>query len=188
MADINLLGSDNQKTNFTQTSASLAIKILIGLLVLVILYYGFVKIRTSRARNSIVEVQSKTSQLKAEALGDKQRGELITRQGQLQNLEGLIKNHFYWSGLVPELARASLKSSSYTNFKMESSGVMSLDVVVPTYADADKYIQVFDLPQFSRQFSDVKVVSINKIQQGNSVQIELRLELKFNPAFIHKTL
>lgn len=188
MADINLLGTDNSNYNFAKTGASLAVKILVGLLVLVLLYYGYLRWQVSRTENSIRDMQAKTSQVEADALGRPERGEVVTRQAQLQNLDSLIKNHLYWSGMLPQLARVTLKSASYAGLNADTNGTLSLDVIVPNYAEADKYIQVFDLPEFNQQFSDVKVLSINKIQQGSTVQVELKLQLKFNPDFIRKSL
>lgn len=188
MADINLLGSDSQKFNIAQTSAHLIVKILLGVLVVVILYYAYLRIQISRTQNSVRTLQAQTAAIEAEALNQKERGEVVTRQGQLQNLDSLIKNHLYWSPLLPELARVTLKSASYATFNADGTGVLNIDVTVPSYADADKYIQVFDLPQFNQQFSDVKILSINKVQEGNTVQIGMKLQLKFNPEFIRKTL
>ncbi len=187
MADINLLSTDSQKFNFAQKGVGLLIKALLVVLALVLLYYGYLWVQISRTNKAVQAAQVKTSQVEAEALTRKDRAEIVTRQGQLQSLDGLIKNHLYWSGLLPELARVSLKSASYTSFTAEAAGTLSLDVAVPTYADADKYIQVFNLPQFNQQFSDVKVLSIGKVQQGSTEQINMKLEVKFNPDFIRKT-
>lgn len=188
MADINLLGTENQTTNYTRASASLIVKILAVVLVLVLVYYGYLRVQISRARATTQATLAKTQQFKAEALADKARGEVITRQGQLQALDKLIKGHLYWSGLLPELARVTLKSANYASLGADSAGTLTLDVLVPSYAEADKYLQVFDLPQFNAQFSDVKVLSISKVQQENSLKIDLKLQLKFNPDYIRKTL
>jgi hypothetical protein len=188
MADINLLGTNNQGFNFARTGASWAVKILAAVLVLVLLYYGFLRLQISRTNGAIRDTQAKTSQLEADVLTGKNRGEVITRQGQVQNLNTLIKSHVYWSGLLPELAHVTLKSASYAGFTADTAGTLNLDIIVPNYAEADKYIQVFDLPQFNQQFSDVKILSISKIQTGSTVQTEMKLQLKFNPQFIRKTL
>ncbi len=188
MADINLLGVENQKSNFARTGVSLFVKLLVVVLILVVAYYIYLRVQISRTRSATASTLVKTQQIKADALADKARGEVVTRQGQLQSLDKLIKNHLYWSGLLPELARVTLKSSNYSSFGADGSGTLTLDVVVPTYADGEKYLQVFDLPQFNEQFSDVKVLSITKVQQDNTVQINLKIQLKFNPEFIRKTL
>jgi len=188
MADINLLGNTNKGFSFARNGASMAAKILATVLVLVLLYFVFLRLQISQTTRAVNDAQAKTSEVESETLAGKDRGEVVTRQGQVQNLNNLLKSHVYWSGLLPELARVTLKSASYVGFTADTFGVMSVDVIVPTYADADKYLQVFDLPQFNQQFSDVKVLSISKIQSGSTVQTEMKLQLKFNPAFIHKTL
>jgi hypothetical protein len=187
MADINLLGVENQKTNFARTGAGLAVKVLVAIVIIVIGYYIYLRVQINRTRSAIKSAQAQTEKAKADALANKDRGELLTRQGQLQSLDKLIKGHLYWSGLLPELAGVTLKSSSYASFKADAAGTLTLDVLVPTYADADKYLQIFNLPEFNKQFSDVKVIAITKVQQETSVQIDLNLQLKFNPEFIRKT-
>lgn len=189
MADINLLGGENKSSfNLGTTSASLAVKALVVVAVLVVLYYGYLRVQISRTRNSIQSTISKTNQLKSQAVSSKERGEVITRQGQLKNLNTLIKNHLYWSGMLPELARVTLKTASYSSITADSTGLLNMEVLVPDYTSADKYLQVFDLPQFNEQFSDVKVLSITKQQKDDQVQTSMKLQLKFNPEFIHKTL
>lgn len=188
MADINLLSTDNtHKFHFTQ-GAGLVVKVLIGVLVLIILYYGYLRWEINHTKSTTSALEAKTVKLTAEAMGRKDRDEIVTRQGQLQSLDGLIKNHVYWSDFLPELARVSLSSSTYASFLADATGVLDVTVVVPTYADADKYVQVFDLPQFNTQFSDLRILSMSKVQEVNLVATQLKLELKFNPNFIHKTL
>lgn len=189
MADINLLdNSASDKPGYALAGAGIAVKILIGVLLLVVLYYGYLRLQSSRTQKAIDDLRVQTAQAESEALTRTERGEVVTRQGQLQSLDGLIKDHFYWSGLLPELARVTLKSASYASLQAMSTGTLNLDVIVPSYADADKYLQVFDLPQFNEQFSDVKVLSISKVQSGSTVATQLKIQLRFNPEFIKKKL
>ena len=109
---------------------------------------------------------------------------MITRQGQLQSVNGLIKNHMSWSYLLPELARVTLRSSSYTTISADSTGTLTMSVSAPNYSDLDQYLQVFNLPQFNQQFSDVKVLSVSKAQEGSNLTTQMRIELKFKPDFI----
>jgi hypothetical protein len=188
MADINLLSTDSQKFSFSQAGTGAAVKILAGVLILVVAYYGYLRWQVSRVGKSTQTVQAKTRQVESDTINNKQRAEVVTRQGQVNDLDGLIKNHVYWSGLLPELARVTLKSASYAAFDADTAGTMNLTAIVTTYADADKIIQVFDLPQFNQQFSDVKILSLSKIEEEGQVKIKLILQLKFNPTFIRKTL
>jgi predicted glycoside hydrolase/deacetylase ChbG (UPF0249 family) len=86
------------------------------------------------------------------------------------------------------LARVTLKSTSYASIQATAEGLLNVSITAPTYEDLDKYLQVFDLPQYNEQFSEVKILSITKTQDENSVQNEMKLQLKFNPAFIRNRL
>jgi hypothetical protein len=188
MADINLLSTNNQSPVAAQHQASLVVKIIAVVLVLVVLYYGYLWYQASRVNNRIEYTQSQIGKTQAEALAMKERSALITRQGQLQTADTLVKNHVFWSYLLPELARVTLKSTSYATIAATSEGVLNLTVTAPSYADLDKYLQVFNLPQYNKEFSDVKVLSIIKAQDENTLSNEMKLQLKFNPAFIRNRL
>jgi hypothetical protein len=188
MADINLLSTTTQTSNTAEHSASLAVKILGGILILLLLFYGYTWLQMRRTQSALASVQTQMNRAQSEAINMKDRGQLITRQGQVQALDTLIKNHLYWSYLLPELARVTLRSASYSTIGADANGVLSLTVNLPSYAEADKYLQVFDLPQYSQQFSDVKVLSITKAQVGSTAQTQLKLQLKFNPEFIRNRI
>lgn len=184
MPDINLLSTNSQHSSYANTGAGLAVKILGVLLVLVLLYWGYLAYAVSQAHKDLATMTAKTAQVQSDAMNRKERNELITRQGQLQSLDGLIKNHMSWSYMLPELARVTLRSSSYTTISVDTAGLLTMTVNAPNYSDLDEYLQVFNLPQFNQQFSDVKVLSINKTQEGSNLETQMRLQLKFNPDFI----
>jgi hypothetical protein len=188
MADINLLSTNNESRGFRSKGAPLFVKILSVLLLLVVLYYGYLWFYSSRIQNQITEWKDKTAQVQAQAMNQKERKEVVTRQGQIQNLDQLIKNHVSWSYLLPELARVTLKSAVYSSISADEKGSLTLTVTAPNYADLDKYLQVFDLPQYNQQFSEVRILSINKIQNEDRVYTQMKIQLKFNPDFIRNRL
>ncbi len=188
MPDINLLNNNSHSINFSRFGLSLLVKILTGILVLVGLYYGYLWISLRSNQKELVNLQTKTSQAETEAMSSKDRAELITRQGQLQNVDVLIKDHVYWSQILPELARVTVNSATYATINGDTKGMLNVTVSAPTFEELDKYLQVFNLPEYSTQFSDVRIVSLNKAQEGASVKNQMQLQLKFNPVFIHKTL
>nr|MDQ3018735.1 hypothetical protein [bacterium] len=101
-----------------------------------------------------------------------------------KELNILIKDHLYWSYILPELARVTLKSAKYTAIEAESTGKLNLTVSLASYDDLDKFLQIFDLPEYNQQFSNVKVMSLVKTQQEDVVETVARLQLTFNPAYI----
>lgn len=184
MADINLLSNNGGSSSFSKSRASWVVRILSVIMVLVILYYGYLFIAIRSSNNQLADWKSKTVQAQADAISRKDRAELLTRQGQLQNINTLIKDHMYWSYLLPELARITLKSANYTSIAADSKGLLTLTVTANSYSELDKYLQVFNLPEFNKQFSDVKVLSLTKSQENSTVQNTMNLQLKFNPDFI----
>jgi hypothetical protein len=187
MANINLLSTtDNtgSSASISRRLAHLIARLLALVLLAVFAYYGYLQYSARSTAKDLKEVKDKTTQAQRDALGNKDRLELITRQGQMQNLDKLIKGHVSWSYLLPELARVSLRSASYASVEAASSGKMILTVSLPDYREVDKYLQIFDLPEYNEQFSDVKVMSITKAQQGTVLVTQLKIQLTFNPEFL----
>lgn len=185
MADINLLQNDSYESGVNAGYAATVLARLLLLLVMgVIAIYAVLYFDSWRSDSSLQEVTSKISTKQAESLTNKDRNELVTRQEQLAELEVLIDKHVYWSYLMPELARVTLKSAQYTEIEAKSDGKLNLTVKLPSYEDIEKYMQIFDLPEYNQQFSNVKITGINKVQTESTVETELRLELTFNPEYI----
>ncbi len=187
MADINLLQPE-------QVSAATIIgrgqyvvsRILMIIMVVLLAGYAYLFIDLRSTNSSLSTTKEKIASAQGEALNNKDRNELITRQGQLKELDNLIKGHLSWSYLLPELARVTLKSAKYTNIDADASGKLDLTIALSSYEDLEKFLQIFDLPEYNEQFSDVKVLSITKTQQADTGTTEttVKLQLKFNPTFI----
>jgi hypothetical protein len=186
MANINLLSTDNapSSASVTRRLARLIAQLLALVLLAVFAYYGYLQYSARTTAKELQEVKEKTAQAQRDALGNKDRLELITRQGQLQSLDKLIKAHVSWSYLLPELARVSLRTASYTSVEAAAGGKMILTATLPDYKEVDKFLQIFDLPEYNEQFSDVKVMSVTKAQQGANLVTQLKIQLTFNPEFI----
>lgn len=185
MADINLLQNDTSTTGSIVGRGGFYVsRLLMVVLVAVIAWYGYLLFDGHKTSGSIKDTQAKISQAESEALNNEGRGELLTRQGQVKALDGLIENHLYWSYLLPELARVTLPSTKYTTVEADAAGKLSLSVSLNSYDDFEKFMQVFDLPEYNQQFSNVRVVSINKTQKDDTIETVVRLQLTFNPEFI----
>jgi hypothetical protein len=187
MAEINLLQPE-------QVSASTLIgrgqyfvsRILMIILIVMLAGYAYLFVDLSRTNTNVAKTKSKIAQAQQEALNNKNRGELLTRQGQLKELDTLIKGHLYWSYLLPELARVTLKSAKYSNIEADATGKLNLTVSLNSYEELEKFLQIFDLPEYNEQFSNVKVISITKTQQEatGTIDTAVKLQLTFNPAYI----
>ncbi len=187
MAQINLLGSSDlgKKSGFPTTLLG---RVLFVVLILVLVYYTYLFFSIRSKTSAIAEMEQRIAQAQSESLSNIDRKELLTRQQQLQNANDLIKTHVYWSYFLPELAKVTLQNSSYLDITTQNNGIVELTLVVPNYAEMDKVLQVFDLPQFNQQFSDVKIVSIGKSQQKDVIRNELKVQLKFNTDYIRNRL
>jgi hypothetical protein len=185
MPDINLLQSNLEEggvnsSAFTRTVA----KLLMFLVLVVIVAYVAMLFDTWNTNRKLAETNEKTQNLQAAAINNTDRDELVTRQEQLNELGTLIEDHVYWSYLLPELGRITLKTAKYTEIDANRSGELTLVANLPSYDDIDKFMQIFDLPEYNEEFSNVRVVSIGKVQNGDKIETELRVQLTFNPEFI----
>lgn len=117
-------------------------------------------------------------------LADPNRRQLLVRQGQLQAAGDLVDEHKYWSRLLPELARVTLKNASYISFSADTNNTARMSVTVPSYKDFDQFLQVFDLEDFSKHFSNVTVSSVGKYQQGDAQSVRFDIVLKYDSAFL----
>lgn len=190
MAEINLLGNENSIDPASITAKSLRIvsTLLFAALLLVLLSFAYFKFGSWNATRQIANAQEKTAMATAEVMGNPKRMEVITRQGQLKEANTLIARHMYWSYLLPEISRVTLNSAGYTRVSAGDDGKLELTVIVPTYQELEKYLQVYNLPEYHQQFSNVRVTSISKINQDDQLKIQAQIRLDFDPSFLKDRL
>jgi hypothetical protein len=185
MPEINLLNAEARASQKSYGVVASVITRMLGfLLFLAVVIFIILFVFNWMNERSLKNVQADIKSAQASALADDDRNELVTRQEQLENLETLVDNHVYWSYLLPELARVTLKSARYSEIEASSDGKLDITVNLPNYEEIEKYMQIFDLPEYNQQFSNVRIVSINTVQADNAIQTELRLQLTFNPQYI----
>lgn len=184
MAQINLLGTQNTNKNIFGNGYKIIARVLGVILLLIAVYYGYLYFSESSATKKIDSIKQQLAKAQAEAINQPSRQEALTRQGQIQNLNPLLSKHLYWSHLLPELAKATIRTASYVNIDAQADGSFGLTVTVPSYAELDKTLQVFDMGDFNKYFSNVKILSINKAQNNSQLSVTARLELTFDPALI----
>ncbi len=184
MAQINLLKQKKAETDIWQLISSLSVKILaVGVLILVV-YYGYLFIKTRSVASSTIELEQKMEQERQEIAKIPNRDELFVRQQQLKELKSLIGAHPYWSNLLPALAEATLKSSNFLTFRALADGTLSLSVTVPSIVDLDKFLQIFDIPKFNENFFDIKIGSIGRTQVGDTLQTTFDVRMRYNPVLL----
>lgn len=185
MPDINLLQTPGaQVATQSHRGSHFLARLLMVALVAVLLVYGYLQYSQWSAKKDIAETNAAIATAQAEALQNKSRNEVLTRQGQVKELDTLIKSHMYWSYLLPELARVTLRSAQYTDIEANGAGKLNLTVTLPSYEELEKFMQIFDLPEYNKEFSNVKILSISKTQQIDKIQTLVQLELTFNPNYL----
>lgn len=187
MSEINLLnnGSDTRVSSQAAGKAW-TLRLAGAAFIATLLLYGYLFYSGWSAQKTVDKDQAAISAFQNNINSNKQRKELVTRQGQIKNANTLISEHMSWSYLLPELARVTVQSASYTNIIATSTGALDLTVTVPSYAEADKYLQVFNLPEYNKEFSNVRIMSLVRAQQEDQLQTVMRLQLTYNPEFLKK--
>lgn len=184
MAQINLL-KQKQPSVFTRIGllAIFSKLALLGLLVLVIFWTWFF-FQSKSASKDIQVLDERVAKQKQELSENDRRDEIITRQAQLKKFDVLISGHLYWSQLLPELAKVTLKKASYLSFRAESEGGINLAVKLPSIADLDKFLQIFDSAKINRYFSDLKMGGISKVVEKDNAYVRVDVQLKYNPELL----
>src|SRR6185503_10547295 len=101
MPQINLLKQKSASENFLQVFPAIVVKLLaVGVLALGG-YYGWQFIVIKNINKQILDEQRRISAAESKVKDVGNRDELYTRQSQLQQLDGLISKHIYWSNLFP---------------------------------------------------------------------------------------
>lgn len=187
MAEINLLDSQTHSSAIKAQGKLWLLRIVTIVFFAALIGYALLFVFGWLANRSIASEKATIAEYQADIKSNKQRQELLTRQGQLKNVNQLLASHKYWSPVLPELARVTLTSAKYTAITADVKGELELTVTTPSYEEAEKFLQVFDLPEYNKQFSNVKVMALTKAQVGDSLQTTMRLRLTLDPSFLKKS-
>lgn len=188
MAEINLLETKSAISTVKETGKKWLLRLATLILIVVLAIYAYVFYSDWSGKREVGELKSSIAAAQAEMQNNKERAELVTRQGQLQSVNQLLSQHLFWSTLLPELARVTLTSANYSTIETSAKGDLTVTVTVPTYAEAEKYLQVFDLPEYNQQFSNVQLLALSRNQQDSTLQTTMRLQLTLNPALLKKQI
>lgn len=185
MAQINLLKQVGGGGSYKDLATKVILPIFLAVLVIVLGYYVYLFVNSNNLNKNISNLQQKiTSDVQA-TVNSSSRAELLTRQQQLQVLKGLIANHVYWSQLFPKLAQVTLSKATYSAMQIDAAeNSLSLNVTVPTLADLDKYLQVFNLPDVNKNFYNVSIGGFNNVQGNGSSEVQFQVKMFFDPSLI----
>lgn len=186
MPQINLLKQNNQVSNNAQGLYKVIVYILMALFVGLILYYGWLYFKSKDILKQIIATEAKITEEKKTVLNMDKRDEVLTRQQQVVALQSAINSHLYWSQLLPELARVTLKTASYTSLKAGLEGELILSATVPSLSELDKYLQVFDTAAFNKNFSNIRIGGFHKSQvvEGGQTAVSFEVKMQYNPELI----
>ncbi len=182
MADINLLNPENSTSTALRVSTERIFeRLMMALVILLIAAYGVFIGLNYLNQKQIDKEEATVKSFQSEISSNSKRQELITRQGQVEEVNKLLAKHMYWSKLLPELSRVTLKSANYSGMQVAGDGSLDLTVTTPSYSDAEKFLQVFDLPEYNKMFSNVKIMSLSRTQKDQQLQTIMRIKLTINP-------
>lgn len=188
MAEINLLQTQSTFHQVKERGKRWLLRIVTLIFVLTLALYGYLFYSDWSGGKAITEHQAVIAEVQSSLENNQKRSELLVRQGQVKSANDILAKHLFWSGLLPELARVSLVSAEYSLIETTAEGDLNLTVTVPTYSDAEKYLQVFDLPEYNKYFSNVRVLSLTRAQQDEILQTTMRLQLTLNPDLLKKQI
>jgi hypothetical protein len=183
MAQINLLKQQNPYA-FSGGTFSIINKILILLIVLGVGFYIWSYFKLKNLNQQIISQQTEIANKKNEFSNTPRSDEVITRQAQLKEHDNLISSHVYWSQLLPEIAKITMKGVSYLSLQTDSKNTLSLSLEVPNMLELDKFLQTLNSPLINKYFRDVKLGSISREQKDASEFLKVDVILSFNPTII----
>lgn len=185
MAQINLL---KRTTADASGSWNTIANILVKVLVLAVLgmagYFAYTYISVGRVAKNQDTLEQSISKLKIEISSNKDRNEIVMRQAQLSELDAIITSHVYWTEVIPEFAKATLRSATINAFKAVSDGTISISLTVPDVAEMDKFFQIFDLATYNKYFSDVRVSGIATVEQDGIISKQAEVKLQFDTSLL----
>jgi hypothetical protein len=185
VAQINLLKQSSTGGDISKNIPKFLIWVFLVILALLLCYYGWLFSESKSMDNKIAAAETKiNNDNQTMAAPSSGKDELLTRQQQLQILSGLISGHVYWSQIFKPLADATLKNASYSSLAVGAGQDLTLSVTVPTLEDLDKYMQIFNLPEFNQNFSNVDIGGFSKVQGKNTTSIQFQVKMQYDPKII----
>ncbi len=186
MPEINLLKNRlSGRTSLSLARSSIVgLYVIIGVLILEVLVYGFFVFYEQYLAKQILAVEQANAGIEFEiGKSDKDRLEALSFQTRLNNLQVLLASHLYWSRVFKELEKVTYRSAVYKTLQaQEADQTLILTGTVPTYTDLAKLILGLET---SPHIREVKLLSSgrDKSEEGGYA---FNLEVEFDPKLLVK--
>lgn len=153
--------------------------ILIVLLILVVLelgLYGVLQVKKNNVESEIVQKEEEISQLKSAI--DSQADEIneaIAGQFTVATFSTLLESHIYWTKVLEEIGKVTLKTVSFKSLQAGSGEAEFLVTGSATnFSEVGKFLLGFET---SKNFKNVKLLSTNPGQTFGTVQFEVKVQM-----------
>lgn len=170
MQEINLLKKESQSSEGfrlnLKSPGRFSLYIVAGLLVIELLFYGYLFLSGSRVSKRMLLSQQRAVELDLEISKiDEARQHAVAVQSRLRNLDVLLLSHLLWSKVFSELESKTYRPASFESLTVqETNGRFVLSGFAPTLTDIAKfmlglktspYIQNINLRTASAQRTEV---------------------------------
>lgn len=186
MAEINLLKNPTSNHSPVQAISGIVVKLFAVLAVGIVVFYGYLILQVKSATKNIAQTEQDIITSKTAALAAPGREEFLSRQAQLKEFSNLVAAHAYYSKFLPAMAKVTLKSAYYSNITVGQQGKVTMNVVVPTLADLDKFLQVFNQPDINKDFQNVRLGGFSKTQDQSGLVYTFQVQMDFNPGILSR--
>lgn len=137
-------------------------------------YKNFLNDKIEEIKNQMLALNEEEKSLENE------KREIVTINNQLNNLGGLLDNHFYWSQLFSELEKTTLIQVSFSDFSADvNKNQIAMKGLAPTYGALAQQIASF------KKHPDVNNVAVSNISLGGQ-GISFAIDIKFDKRMLMK--
>ncbi len=186
MQEINLLQTRTRVISTTQAwenqSKIFLIILWLALLGLAIAGGGLFYL-TNQAETKSASVTQTNTQLENQLLQKQgSLNEAKVLQAQLQNLDQLISNHIYISGLLNEIEKMTYQKAQYLTMNASENGTVRLEGRTASYTDLGRLLLGLSTGE---QFTNVKLLTATPSKDETNSYI-FAIEMLIKPSVFHK--
>lgn len=182
MANINLIPESKQNGRKVDRWANLILSLVITAVIVIIgglfIYERVLLVSADKVEEEAMSVQNEIDQY-AEV-----SAEAETLKKQLTSLNGLLKNHIYWSEILWQLEETTLKNVRFSSLTA-SGNTVSLVGSAATYSDFSKQIVSFMSNPF---FAGYTTSGANLVgSEGGATSVSFNMNLQLSDDALYKT-
>lgn len=184
MQEINLLKKEAQSSggfsfNLRQTG-QWSLYIVLGLLFLELLFYGFLILSGGQVRKHTLEVEQRASDIALE-IGqiDGERQRAVAVQSRLKNLDILLASHLLWSKVFAELESKTYKPISFDSLQVnQTNNRFVLSGFAPTQTDIAKFMLGLETSSYIQNVNLKTAVAQQAKETGFSFNMDVTFDSK----------